>query len=103
MKSTEEQDETKEWQNLNALVAATAACGFSQPRNFRLGDLLGQGFLPHMYEETPNLTAAISTFIAESANLLLSSSIVIRESVKEALGSDLPLVLGRNLVSALYK
>lgn len=96
-------DETKEWQNLNSLVAATASCGFGQPRNFRLGDLLGPGFLPQIYEESTNLHTTVSTFISDSANLLLSSSVIIRESVKEALGSELPLSLGRNLISALYK
>lgn len=84
-------------------MAATASCGFGQPRNFRLGDLLGPGFLPQIYEESTNLHTTVGTFISDSANLLLSSSVVIRESVKEALGNELPLSLGRNLISALHR
>lgn len=56
-----------------------------------------------MYEETTDLAAAVTTFIGDSSNLLLSSSVVIRESVKDAMGNELPLSLARTLMASLYK
>lgn len=97
------QDETKEWLNLNALVGAVASCGIGPSDRIRLSDLVGRTVLPSVYDERLSVASAIDAYINDSANLLLSSSVVIRESVKEALGNELPLSLGRNLVSALYE
>jgi neurofibromin 1 len=53
-------------------------------------DVIGKGVLPRLYEDLPNATAACEEFIRECVDLLVSGSIHVRETVKEALGQELP-------------
>lgn len=65
--------------------------------------MIGTGQLPRIYEEALDVSEVVNTFISNSVNLLFSGSVLIRESVKDALGNELPLSLGRTLVSSIMR
>lgn len=98
-----QQGESKEWQNLYALLASSASCASDVPQKASLGDIAGAGQLPRLYDDVVDISAEVNTFISNSVNMLFSGSVFIRESVKEALGNELSLTLGRTLVSTMMR
>lgn len=84
-------------------MASTAFCAIGNSHKTSLGDMIGTGQLPRIYEEALDVSEVVNTFISNSVNLLFSGSVLIRESVKDALGNELPLSLGRTLVSSIMR
>jgi len=88
---------------LNALLASTAFCAIDNSQKTSLGELVGTGQLPRIYDEALDVSEVVNTFISTSVNMLFSGSVLIRESVKDALGNELPLSLGRTLVTSMMR
>jgi hypothetical protein len=61
------------------------------------------GQLPRIYDEALDVSEVVNTFISNSVNMLFSGSVLIRESVKDALGNELPLSLGWTLVASMMR
>jgi hypothetical protein len=61
------------------------------------------GQLPRIYDEALDVSEVVNTFISSSVNMLFSGSVLIRESVKDALGNELPLSLGWTLVASMMR
>ncbi|WVR09039.1 hypothetical protein IAU60_006099 [Kwoniella sp. DSM 27419] len=100
-----DEDESKEWQNLTAFLCATvnvSAYESSAPPS--LCDLIGKGVLPAAYDQAvPDPAVPIELFIQQCVELLVCGSITVRESVKAALGSELPTNATRLLVAPMIK
>ena len=58
-----------------------------------LSDKIGKGVLPGVYDEDTDPNTAVNAFLRESVDLLANKSVYVRESVKEALGNELPFAL----------
>ena len=84
-------------------MASTASCAIDTAQKTSLGDLIGMGQLPRIYDEALDVSEVVNTFISSSVNMLFSGSVLIRESVKDALGNELPLSLGRTLVASMMR
>jgi neurofibromin 1 len=56
-----------------------------------------------VYDENAKPKAALEGFLRECVDLLVSDSVYVRESAKEALGSELPLALFRLLIAQMTK
>jgi hypothetical protein len=50
-----------------------------------------------------HVTTSTSDFINNTVHMLISGSIFVRESAKDALGNELPLTLSQTLVSSMMK
>ncbi|EIW67076.1 hypothetical protein TREMEDRAFT_69974 [Tremella mesenterica DSM 1558] len=100
-----DEEQRKEWQNLNMLMAATAACTQYDPSSppMALCEIVGKNVLPRIYDESPDLSQAGERYISDSVNLLVTSSVMVRESAKELLGAELPLSLCRILTQAMVR
>ncbi|WVF65508.1 hypothetical protein IAT40_000236 [Kwoniella sp. CBS 6097] len=87
-----DEDESKEWQNLvSFLCATTNVASYETTPPPSLCDLVGKGVLPPSYNQpVPDPKVTVDLFIRQCVDLLVSSSITVRESVKSALGSELP-------------
>lgn len=68
-----------------------------------LVDQVGKGLLPKVYEEFPDPMVACESFIRECVDLLVSGSLHVRETVKEALGTELPGPLMRIMIDQMTK
>ncbi|WOO81456.1 Neurofibromin [Vanrija pseudolonga] len=98
------EDESKEWQNLIAFLCSTSSVALQDNiAPVTVTDTLGKGVLPRVYEEPIDLTAHVESFIRQSVDLLISSSIHVREAAKDALGTELPLGLSRVLILQMTK
>lgn len=98
------EDESKEWQNLVAFLCATSGVGLhdmSLPPT--IVEVVGKGVLPRVYEESIDSHGAVETFFRQCVDMTFSPSIHVRESMKDALGSELPLSLSRVLVVQMSK
>jgi hypothetical protein len=84
-------------------LASIASSAIDPAQKTSLGGLVGAGQLPRIYEEAVDVLEVVNTFINNSVNMLFSGSVLIRESVKEALGNELPLSLGRTLISSMMR
>jgi hypothetical protein len=85
------QDEAKEWQNLNAFLTGTATAQADSYPVRPLADHTGPNLLPAVYGRQWDWAAASTRFIEDRVPLLSGGFILVRESVKEALGNDLSL------------
>nr|XP_031861450.1 uncharacterized protein CI109_003054 [Kwoniella shandongensis]KAA5528522.1 hypothetical protein CI109_003054 [Kwoniella shandongensis] len=93
------EDESKEWQNLISFLCATAGVAHHDVPLKGLSEVIGKGLLPPAYDEdVSDINAAVETFIKQLVDLLVSSSVTVRESVKTALGSELPTNMCRTMV-----
>ena len=100
------QDQSKTWQNLILYLSATSGvCLYdrSLPRPPFLCQIIGRGLLPRIYDEEADPHIAIETFLRQCVDLLVSDSIHVRETAKEALGNELPLTLCGLLVMQMTK
>lgn len=98
------EEESKEWQNLIAFLCATSNVCFhdmSLPPN--ITEVVGKGVLPRVYDEATDAHSAVESFLRQCVDFLVSSSIHVRESIKDALGNELPLSLCRVLVVQMSK
>ncbi|KIR99934.1 neurofibromin 1 [Cryptococcus deuterogattii 2001/935-1] len=98
-------EESKEWQNTMSFLAALANVGLTNLKPQCLSEIIGkEGFLPAAYDQNiSDPGALIETFIKRCIELLMSSSITVRESAKAALGSELPTTMCRVLVAQMIK
>ena len=100
----DEQSQSKAWQNITLFLASTAAvCSYVTTPPPSLVDEVGKGVLPNVYEEFPDPMIACENFIRECVDLLVSGSLHVRETVKEALGTELPGSLTRIMISQMTK
>lgn len=98
------EDESKEWQNLIAFLCATSnVCLNDVSLPTTMVEIVGKGVLPRAYEESTDQHAAVESFLRQCVDFLVSPSIHVRESIKDALGSELPLSLCRVLVVQMTK
>ncbi|OCF40958.1 neurofibromin 1 [Kwoniella heveanensis CBS 569] len=100
-----DEDESKEWQNLiSFLCASTNVASYETKPPPSLVDLVGQGVLPPSYSQpVPDPKVPVELFIRQCVDLLVSSSITVRESVKAALGSELPTNSCKLVVTPMIK
>lgn len=92
------------WQNVTLFLASTATvCQYDSERPPSLVDVVGKGVLPQVYDELPDSIVACDGFLRECVDLLISQSVHVRETIKEALGSELPGSLLRVVVSHMTK
>lgn len=98
------EDESKEWQNLVSFLCATSGvCANDIAAVPNISDVVGKGILPRVYDEATDLHAQVESFLRECVDFLVSNSIYVRESIKDALGNELPLSLCRVLVVQMTK
>jgi neurofibromin 1 len=88
---------------LAVLAAYCAVCLVDGPAPPNIADIVGKGTLPKAYEEVGDITASAESFIRDCVDLLICNSLTVRETVKEALGSELQPALCRVLVSQMNK
>jgi neurofibromin 1 len=101
---TDDQDSARFWQDSVAVLAAySAVCLFDGPQPPGVADLVGKGILPKVYDEIGDAAAAAESFIRDCVDLLICNSLTVRETVKEALGSELQPSLCRVLVTQMSK
>ena len=81
------------WQNLISFLCATSGCCSltSVSTTTILGHIVGQGILPRVYDDDADIDHSLIDFVWQCVELLVSQSIIVRETVKEALGNELPL------------
>lgn len=92
------------WQDLVALVcplSAVSAVDLSQVPH--ITGSVGRGILPKQLDETTEPAQAVESFLRDCVDLLVSNSVTVRETVKEALGSELPRSLCPVLVVQMTK
>jgi len=98
------EEESKEWQNLVAFLCSTSnVCLHDVSLPPTIVEVVGKGILPRVYEEAPDSQTAVESFLRQCVDFLISPSIHVRESIKDALGSELPLSLCRVLVVQMTK
>ncbi|CAK9779949.1 putative ras GTPase activator [Cutaneotrichosporon oleaginosum] len=98
------EDESKEWQNLVSFLCATSGvCASDTAAIPNISDVVGKGVLPRVYDEATDLPAQVESLLRECVDFLVSNSIYVRESIKDALGNELPLSLCRVLVVQMTK
>lgn len=66
-------------------------------------EYVGKGLLPLAYEDPPGADVACDEFIRESVDLLVSGSVHVRETIKEALGSELSPSLSSVMIDQMTK
>ncbi|ORY28775.1 hypothetical protein BCR39DRAFT_533800 [Naematelia encephala] len=97
-----DEDESKNWQNIIFFLCATAnsvMCDGPPPQ--ALADLVGKSMLPKAYDESNDPLTALEAFLRECVDLLICHSVHVRETVKDALGTELPPSAYRMLISQM--
>lgn len=85
------QDQSKTWQNIVSFLCATSSwCSHDTGQPPSLSSMVGKGLLPKVYEEDLDPITTVEAFLHESVDLMVSSSVHVREFIREALGSELP-------------
>jgi neurofibromin 1 len=98
------QDQSKSWQNLTFFLASTiSTCMYDASPPPSLSHIVGKGILPRVYEEHTDARTAAEGFIRECVDLLVSHSVHVRETIKEALGAELPASMSKILVAQMSK
>ncbi|KAL7420982.1 Ras GTPase activating protein ira2 [Cryptotrichosporon argae] len=88
------EEESKEWQNLiSGVCSISNVCFYESGQPPTLADLVGKGQLPKMYEDKTDPMVAVEEFLRGCVDSLVSNSLHVRESMKEALGTELPTSL----------
>lgn len=82
------------------LAAMGAACAQDQSLQ-QLSDLILDHDLPRGYDDPTQPATAMQLYIQRTADFLVSESVYVRETVKDALGSDLPVQLYRPVVQQI--
>ncbi|WWC91180.1 uncharacterized protein L201_006121 [Kwoniella dendrophila CBS 6074] len=99
------EDESKEWQNLVLWLcscANVANTDLNPPPS--LCDILGKGMLPPAYDQSvPDPSVPVEAFIKQCVDLMISGSVNVRETVKNALGSELPTNATRMIVGPMIQ
>ncbi|WWD06786.1 hypothetical protein V865_004881 [Kwoniella europaea PYCC6329] len=100
-----DEEESKEWQNLIAwLCACCGVANYETRPPPSLCDIIGKGVLPPAYDQSiPDPHVPVEAFIKQCVDLLISSSVNVRETVKNALGSELPTNGCRMIVAPMIK
>ncbi|KAK4687682.1 neurofibromin 1, partial [Tremellales sp. Uapishka_1] len=99
-----DEDQSKEWQNLISFLCSTAnVCQYETTPPKGLADFVSKGLLPKVYEQEQDPLPAVESFIKQCVDLLISNSIHVRETVKEALGAELPPSLLRVLIQQMSR
>ena len=81
------------WQNLISFICAGSNFGLpdtSAPIT-SLGHIIGFGLLPRIYDEDADIQPIFESFVRQCVELLVCQSPIVRETVKEALGNEMPL------------
>lgn len=79
------------WQDLVALTCPLTAISTEDLSSVpHITSLSGRGILPKQLDETTEPTQAVESFLRDCVDLLVSNTVTVRETVKEALGSELP-------------
>lgn len=98
------EDQSKTWQNLISYLCATSSsCQVSSSPPPSLSHVLGKGLLPKVFDDEMDPTSTLENFLRECVDLLPSSSIHVRESVKEALGNELSIVFLQLLLAQMSR
>ncbi|WVW79391.1 hypothetical protein I302_101360 [Kwoniella bestiolae CBS 10118] len=100
-----DEEESKEWQNLVAwLCACSSVANYDTKPPPSLCDIIGKGILPPAYDQSiPDPRVPVESFVKQCVDLLISSSVNVRETVKNALGSELPTNGCRMIVGPMIK
>ena len=99
-----DEGQSKTWQNITLFLASTAGvCRYETSPPPSLVDEVGKGLLPRAYEEFPDPMVACKSFVQECVDLLVSGSLHVRETVKEALGTELPGPLMGIMINQMTK
>ncbi|KAK8844111.1 hypothetical protein IAR55_006905 [Kwoniella newhampshirensis] len=97
-----DEDESKEWQNLVSFLCAISGVAQYEIPVASLSNIIGKGMLPLAYDEDVSEPhVAVEAFIKQMVDLLLNSSVAVRETVKAALGSELPTSMCRVMVEQI--
>ncbi|WRT69099.1 uncharacterized protein IL334_006083 [Kwoniella shivajii] len=98
-------DESKEWQNLiSFLCACVTVANYDTQAPPSLCDIIGRAILPPAYDQPiPDPRVPVEAFVKQCVDLLVSSSVNVRETVKNALGAELPTSCCRMVVSPMVK
>ncbi|WVN87921.1 uncharacterized protein L203_103118 [Cryptococcus depauperatus CBS 7841] len=99
------EEESKEWQNLVSYLCALAHVGIINYPPKSLSAVIGkEGLLPAAYDEDiSDPFTIVEGFIKQCVELLISSAVPVRESVKASLGSELATSMCGTLVTQLVK
>ncbi|WWC73068.1 uncharacterized protein I206_107033 [Kwoniella pini CBS 10737] len=100
-----DEEESKEWQNLISwLCACVNAANYETKPPPSLCDIIGKGILPPAYDQhISDPHVPVELFVKQCVDLLVSASVNVRETVKNALGSELPTNGCRMLVGPMIK
>lgn len=90
------------WQTFIPLLCTCAgSCVYTGPPPPSLASLVGKETLPRVFDENSDPLGAMHEFLQSCVELFSSASIPVRETVKEALGAELPSALFPALVSRM--
>ncbi|OCF79181.1 neurofibromin 1 [Kwoniella mangroviensis CBS 8886] len=100
-----DEEGSKEWQNLIAwLCACCSVANYDTRPPPSLCDIIGKGILPPAYDQSiPDPHVPVEAFVKQCVDLLVSSSVNVRETLKNALGSELPTNGCRMIVGPMIK
>lgn len=85
------------------MTAASAICIIGPSPKPSVTELLGTDLLPAAYEQGDPQPAMLDDLLAETLSLMASHNVTVRETVKEALGHELPLRCGHVMFVQLAK
>jgi len=87
---TRAQEQQHQWQNLTLFLAATGnACSVDQHDPAALHTVIRPELLPDSMRVLKDPRELVSNFVTYLIDLLISDSVMARETAKEALGSEL--------------
>ena len=96
--------QSKLWQNVVMLACATSSiCAYEGQPPPSIVDTIGKGKLPRLFDETPDMRVFCEQFVRECVDLLASPPVHVRETIKEALGNELPPVWAKVMVSQMIQ
>ena len=94
----------KLWQNTVMYMCAIAeTCLYIETPPPTISDTVGKVLLPQVFDDPPDPRLACEAFIKQCMDLLISPSIHVRETLKEALGSELPISWARAVTNQMSK
>jgi neurofibromin 1 len=88
---------------IGGMIASSAICVAGPSPKPSIIDLLGTELLPVAYEQGDPTPAMLEDLLAETMSLMASHNLTVRETVKDALGHDLPLSCGSLMFGQLAK
>ena len=96
--------QSKLWQNIIMFLLATSTiCAYDGVAPPPLVDTVGKGILPSIFDDPTDAKAMCEQFVRDCVDLLASPSIHVRETLKEGLGSELPLYWAKTMISQMVK